>query len=426
MKMLITGATGFIGGSLLRDSVIAGHARYVTVRRKPPPHCLPSGVTVHEWDFATATRVEDWLPLVRDMDVVINAVGIFRETPGQSSRVLHHHAPAALFQACARAGVKRVIQISALGADAEAETAYHRDKRAADEVLMQRSLEWYVIRPSLVHGPGSASFALFRALAVMPLVALPEGGASRVQPIFSGDLIRAVVACAEGKVPAKQVIDAVGPRSVSLREWLAQLRHWQGLGSLRVISLPWSWCHPLAYVMEKFTDAPISRDALRMLRRGNHADVAPFVATFGFTPRDPITALPPPTPAERWHARLVWLRWPLLASLALVWISAGLTSAFGYPPADSYALLDRVPLPEFLAPFLLFGAAGWDCALGLAMLAKRWRRWAGWGQIATMLAYTGLITVYLPEFWLHPFGPVVKNLPLLLATLMLLAMEERP
>lgn len=67
-----------------------------------------------------------------------------------------------------------------------------------------------------------------------------------------------------------------------------------------------------------------------------------------------------------------------------------------------------------------------DLLLGLATLSNRWLHIAAYGQLLTMAAYTLIITLFLPSLWAHPFGPVVKNLPLVIATMAMLVLERRP
>jgi len=421
MKIFLAGATGFIGSHVLRALIKNGHQVIAAARN---PKQIAGNVETLHIDFAHQQEINDWLPHVQDVDVVINCVGIIQENKRQSFTALHHQAPKALFEACEQTGVKRVIQVSALGADAQAETPYHLSKRAADQALMQLEIDWYVLRPSVVYGSGGGSFALFNALAALPVTLLPDEGKSVIQPIHIDDLTQAVLQCVESKLPAKQVIDAVGEQALSLREFLQQLRHWQGLGDLRVLSLPYALFVPLAIIGEKITIMPLNRDTLRMLQRGNHADVQPFANAFGFMPQSLQNALAPPTQAERWQAGLYFLHSLLLLSIALTWISAGLVSAFFYPTADSYDMLQTLGISGVLAPVMLYGAAALDVVLGEAMLHSRWLKWAVYGQISVMLFYTLLITLFLPEYWLHPFGPVVKNLPLLVASLILLAIRK--
>src|SRR5439155_26090049 len=95
---------------------------------------------------------------------------------GPTFRALHDEGPRALFAACRESGVTRVVQVSALGADAEAASAFHRSKRAADDFLLSLPLRGVVVQPSLVFGVGGASAELFTRLAALPLVPLPGGG----------------------------------------------------------------------------------------------------------------------------------------------------------------------------------------------------------------------------------------------------------
>jgi hypothetical protein len=113
-------------------------------------------------------------------------------------------------------------------------------------------------------------------------------------------------------------------------------------------------------------------------------------------------------------------------SIALVWILSGVVSLGLYPVSDSLGFLERVGLTGAAALTALYGGALLDIALGAAVYlvkCRRWRRWMWRLQIAVMLGYTALITLFLPELWLHPFGPLLKNVPMLAATLLLHEME---
>ena len=114
----------------------------------------------------------------------------------------------------------------------------------------------------------------------------------------------------------------------------------------------------------------------------------------------------------------------LRLSIALVWLSTAVVSAGVYPVDESLALLARVGLSGTPALVALYGAAALDLALGVAVLAVR-RRWIWTLQLAVVLGYTAIITVCLPEQWLHPYGPMVKNLPILAAMLLLRQAEPR-
>ncbi len=165
-----------------------------------------------------------------------------------------------------------------------------------------------------------------------------------------------------------------------------------------------------------------------MLERGNTASVTPLVEKLGVQPCTLDDALNriPATDAERWHARLYFLRLPLRITVAAVWLIAGVMSAGFYPVNESFALLAAVGIPDRAAPYALYGASALDFALGLALLLRVQLRVVVYVQIALIVGYSMILTLALPQFWLHPFGPLSKNLPLLVSTLILLALEERP
>jgi len=166
-----------------------------------------------------------------------------------------------------------------------------------------------------------------------------------------------------------------------------------------------------------------------MLQRGNTASAENFTRFLGYSPASLEQAFQtsPASQAERWHARLYFLRPLLNISIALVWLWTGIVSAFLYPAHDSYQMLERVGITGDLAPWTLYGASMADFVLGILVLS-RWRlRLVAALQIGIMLAYMLVISFCLPEFWLHPFGPLLKNLPLLMAILVsLIIEEERP
>jgi uncharacterized protein YbjT (DUF2867 family) len=233
-------------------------------------------------------RPDDWLAHLRSVDAVANAVGIIGETGGQRFATLHYRAPAALFQACAQAGVRRVVQISALGADEHAFTPYHLSKRAADDVLRSLDLEWFVLRPSLVYGEGSRSLRLFRRLATLPLMPLIDDGSQRLQPIHIDDLVATVVRCLDSE-HSRLTLDLVGPDALRFTDWLAQLRRQQGMAPTARVRIPW-WLALAGARLGRHFSPLLHPDNLLMLQHGNTADVAPLAAFLRRMPRRPVGA----------------------------------------------------------------------------------------------------------------------------------------
>lgn len=162
--------------------------------------------------------------------------------------------------------------------------------------------------------------------------------------------------------------------------------------------------------------------AWKMLQRGNVAPVSDTTALLGHAPRSAV----PRTSADL-HCKAAMLTWllPLLRlSLAVMWIVTGIVSLGIYPVDDSLDLLARAGVPRPLQSAMLYGAARLDLFLGVATLVPmRQRRWLWIIQSALVVFYTAVITIRLPEFWAHPYGQVLKNIPIL-ALLWLLAMLE--
>jgi hypothetical protein len=124
-------------------------------------------------------------------------------------------------------------------------------------------------------------------------------------------------------------------------------------------------------------------------------------------------------------AQLAWLLPLLRFSIALVWIWTGIVSLGWYPTQESYELLARVGISGTLAPVMLYGAAAMDLLIGIGTLLLRQRHWLWLLQLAVIGGYTSIITLKLPEFWLHPYGPLSKNLVMLTAIYLLYTLEAR-
>ena len=422
MRILLSGATGFIGSHLLDALLAEGHEVTAVARHAGMAR---TGVSWLQADFASDTAQSVWEPRLEGIDAVINTVGIFRESGRQRFDTLHTATPIALFGACAAAGVGTVIQLSALGADSHASTAYHLSKKRADDALAKLPLHAAIVQPSLVYGKDGASARAFRTLASMPL-ALRFGSAPQlVQPIHIDDLCEALVKLLREPAPwhGAARLALVGPRALPFTDYLAALRAAMGMGRLRVLQLPGWLARGLARVAGKLPGALLDADALSMLNRGNSADVADTARLLGRWPRPP-EAFIEDARAERMQAKLGWLLPMLRAAIAAVWIATAIVSAGLYPVGQSYVLLERSGIPAALAPLMLYGACLLDLLFGLGTLFLPRRRWLWRAQLALIGFYTVVIAVRLPEFLLHPYGPLTKNLPMLAAIWLLAELED--
>ena len=418
MKVLVCGGNGFIGAALVRGLRAAGHDVVRGLRRPREPGDIAI-------DFSKDTDAAVWLPRLAGIDAVVNAVGIIAERPGVRFIDLHQRAPIALFEACAKAGVRRVVQISALGADG-GDTEYFRTKYAADQFLARQPVEWQILRPSLVHGRDGASAAAFRLLASLPVIALPSlPRTAWFQPVHLDDLVAAVQIVIDPHTPPHQTIACVGATRHSFREMIAAYRDAMGLGPALWMKVPGVVMGLAARVTRFIPGVPLNPETWRMLRQGNAADAGDFTRLLGRRPRG-LAEFIEPAAAELLRARALagWQLPMLRGAVAAVWIITALVTIFVFPEEESLALLARAGLTGTLATLALYGAAAFDLALGLATLLYP-RRITWLAQIALMLGYTAIIAVALPEFLAHPFGPILKNLPILAILVVLLSADTR-
>jgi len=289
VRVLLTGATGFIGRHLARALLAAGHHvtgcardREAAFRRYPEFGWIKA-------DFSRDRTMDVWeRRLTGCEDVVINAVGILRERGAQTFEALHFEAPGALFNACAAKGVKRVIHISALGCDPTSRRPYEETKLRLERHLAALDLDWVIVRPSLAYGDDSPSSAMFRAMANLPLIPLIADGGQLLQPIHVDDLAAAVTHVATSGGPTRAVIELGGPRPVSCKELLDGLRTSPRPG--RYLHVPPAVARAGARVADFTGVSQLSVDNFNLLMRGNTTRSNAARLLLGREPRD--VALP--------------------------------------------------------------------------------------------------------------------------------------
>jgi uncharacterized protein YbjT (DUF2867 family) len=216
---------------------------------------------------------------------VANTVGIIRERRGASFLRVHTEAPIAMFDAAVGAGVCKLVQVSALGADPAAESRYLSSKGAADARLSRLGVPYVVLRPSIVYGPGDHSMTYFRWLAALPITPVPGDGRYRVQPLHVDDLVRALVMAVEREEWAGLAVDVGGAAALTFDALLDELARGSGRRRAKKLHIPWA----LMRLIAATTDAlggrgPITGEELALLRRGSVADNAAFIRSFGFEP----------------------------------------------------------------------------------------------------------------------------------------------
>jgi uncharacterized protein YbjT (DUF2867 family) len=214
-NVLVLGGSGFIGRHLVAELVRRGLRVTVPTRRRERAKSslilLPTADVV-EADIHQSGALER---LARGQDAVINLVGILH---GDFERV-HAELPRAVVNACRAAGVKRLLHMSALGASADAPSEYQRTKAKGEQAVLEaKDLHVTVFRPSVVFGPEDTFLNRFARLArFLPVIAVPCPNA-RFQPIYVGDVARAMAVALGDTETFGQRYDLGGPREYTLKQ----------------------------------------------------------------------------------------------------------------------------------------------------------------------------------------------------------------
>ncbi|KWA86136.1 NAD-dependent dehydratase [Burkholderia ubonensis] len=419
MNILVCGANGFIGRALCARLEAGGHrvVRGVHAGRRAAG---PGEIAI---DYARDVRPEHWRARLDGIDAVVNAVGMLTGRRGVTLDAVHRAAPCALFDACCGAGVRRIVQISALGVE-RGDTAYFASKLAADAYLQTLPIDFRIVRPALVYGATGASARYFRMLASLPVHVLPAGGRQLLRPVHVDDLAELVARLIERPAAGERIVDVVGADEVEYREMLAIYRRAMGFPPAMRVSVPGALCGAAAALSGRMPGAMLTRDTWAMLRAGNTGELAASSAALGRPPRGLRAFIGAQAVALRHEALAAWRRPLLTGSLAIVWIWTAIASAFIHPLRDSLALLAHVHLTGISALAALYAACALDFVFGVATVVAPSRRlWAA--QIVLVVAYSAVIAVAMPGLLAEPFGPVLKNVPILAVLLILFAEEER-
>jgi uncharacterized protein YbjT (DUF2867 family) len=269
LRVLVLGGAGFIG----RHAVAALHAAGAQVTigsRHPERHH-------HTYPFAAlrGARFEQllepgaWAALLKDVDVVVNCVGILRQRPNESYDHVHHRAPAALAVACASAGI-RLIHTSALGLHEGAKSRFLSSKLLGERAIAVSGSDYAIVRPSLLDGAGGFGARWLRGLSRSPLHFIPRGARGGIAAMAATDLGQAfAVLAALPSLASHREVELGGTRRYGYAEYLRELRSDYGVSRALQLPLP-NWAARLgAHVCDLLHFSPFSYGHWILLQRDN-------------------------------------------------------------------------------------------------------------------------------------------------------------
>lgn len=427
MRIMVIGAYGLLGGYVTARLLADGHAVLGVGR---DVRAAARRFPAVEWVSADLREMSaaDWQRLLGDVDAVVNCAGALQDSPRDDLEAVHLRAVLALTEACANAGVRRLVHISAASVE-EGRGAFGRTKRAAEEGLRATDLDWVILRPGLILARAAyGGSALLRGLAGFPGVIPALHADSMVQTVAVEDVAEAVARCVRLDGPARLTCDLVAGEPTSLRTILLRLREWLGLPPAPVVDAP-GW---VGRVVALAADglgwlgwrSPMRSAALEQLSagvRGRSTDVA---ERLGFQPRDLAQTLAawPSGVQERWFARLYFAKPLVLTTLALFWAISGIVGFARH--ADAARLLTDTGIDPTAATACVLAGSAADLVLAALVCFRRTAPLALKAMIVLTLAYLAAASIWTPHLWVDPLGPLVKSVPAAVLALVALAMMD--
>jgi uncharacterized protein YbjT (DUF2867 family) len=319
MKVLLSGATGFVGSEVLKQLIAAGHSVRVLARdpNKAPPlnHEIFTGNILHAPSLSGC---------MDGIEAVIHLVGVVAECGENTFDRVHRMGTQNLLNEAKKAKVKRFVHMSALGTREGARSRYHQSKWAGEELVRASGLDWTIFRPSVIYGPKDEFVNLFANMTRLPrnvlqLFTIPVifGGYAHLQPIPVSDVASCFVGALSKPESIKKVYELCGPRALRLREILTTICEVQGhdvkevhppfkkcIGDwsnflipfavlpgifvqpkVLLVPVPFEFATVIAWIMETFMSKPLlNRDQLIMLEEDNVGDSTEAKKDFAINP----------------------------------------------------------------------------------------------------------------------------------------------
>ena len=304
----IFGGSGFLGRHIVRRLAHEGYRIKVAVRHPSDGYLLqPAGkvgqIAILKCDIKKDAEVA---AAVARADAVVNLVGILKSGGGQTFDDIHDEGATRIAKAAAQAKVKRLVHISAIGADAESKSEYARTKAAGEEGVRSAFRAATILRPSIAFGPEDHFFNRFAALMRLAPGVFPSfgGGRTRFQPVYVGDIAGAVANALANDATAGKTYELGGPVVYSFKELLQYIAKTTARDPL-LLPIPF-WMLSLGAAMTGWVPgAPITYDQSKLLRvdnvvkNGRDAASVGTIADLGIAP----TAVEAIVPSYLWAYR---------------------------------------------------------------------------------------------------------------------------
>lgn len=286
MRVFLTGGTGFVGSHMLRRLTREGHHVRAIVRdpRKAEQRFGRSdSVEFVAGDVVTGEGLREG---IAGCDAVIHLVGIILESGNTTFEKVHHEGTRSVLLAAKDAAIQKFVQMSALGARPNGVSAYQTTKWKAEEVVRKSGLNFTILRPSIIFGPGDGFVTqMVQVMRSAPLFRPVVGnGRYPFRPIYIDDVVDCFVQSLASGRATNQTIELGGPQELTLEELLKQIADCVGVRK-PAVHVPFSVMYWNAAVLERIMQRPpVTTEQLRMLKEGSTCDIGPMLRTFDVHP----------------------------------------------------------------------------------------------------------------------------------------------
>jgi uncharacterized protein YbjT (DUF2867 family) len=267
----VFGGSGFLGRHVVRALLKRGWRVRAAVRRPDlAGHLQPLGLIGWVQPVQANLRYR-WSVdrAVAGADAVINLVAVLGNSGRQRLESVNVFGARAVAEATRAAGMKTLVHVSALGADADAPSAYGQSKAAGEATVFETLPDAVVMRPSFMFGPEDHFFNRFAGLArFAPIFPLIGGGHTRMQPVFAGDVARAIADTLEGKAEPGKTYELGGPEVKTLRECI-EFALAEADRPRLLLPLPWPLASAAGAVLQHLPGQLITVDQVKQLRLAN-------------------------------------------------------------------------------------------------------------------------------------------------------------
>jgi len=300
-KGLVTvfGGSGFLGRHVVRALLKRGWRVRAAVRRPElAGHLQPLGMVGWVQPVQANLRYR-WSVdrAVESADAVVNLVAILSESGRQTFEAVQSFGARAVAEAARGAGLKNIVHVSAIGADAESPSAYARAKAGGEAAVRETLPDSVIFRPSIMFGPEDRFFNLFAGIArVTPVLPLFGGGHTRFQPVFVGDVAHAIADAVEGKAQAGMTYELGGPEVKTFRECMETVLAVTERKRL-LMPVPWALASAAAAVLQVLPKPLLTMDQVKQLKIDNVVSDEAFlegrtIRAFGIEPDSLAAVLP--------------------------------------------------------------------------------------------------------------------------------------